>query len=307
MNIRNIVKPAVVTIACSLNLASFFSVAHAEEMPMLVNHGVSGSWYEPVTSGQGLVFDLVPSVNLMAAYWFTYPIEGGAREWYLATGDINGDSVEFTIHQTDNGYFDEVSQVQTDAVGSAQLNFSSCNEATWLYQIDTLGITGEIPLQRIAPDFLCEQLLPAANATVVSHTNAWADIIGEWLFEGCVNLENSDSHGNELFVFTETTMTLEIDRYNLPDCQGPKSQQILSLDMQRVDKTMAFLDGSEVIANRFVMADTVSGQEIKQIIYLDDRAEELLLAHGLQDSPADSEGFPTELPMLFFKRTEINP
>jgi len=46
-----------------------------------------------------------------------------------------------------------------------------------------------------------------------------------------------------------------------------------------------------------------SGQEVRQLIYVDDQAEEPLLTHGLQDSPVDSEGFPTELPTLFFYRT----
>ena len=196
--------------------------------------------------------------------------------------------------------------VETDAVGSAHLNFSSCTQASWNYQIDTLGISGEIPLQRIAPDDLCAQLLASANTTVVSHLNAWVDIRGEWQFEGCVNLENSDSHGNELFIFTDTTMTLIIDRYSRPDCQGTSSQQVLSLAMQRVDKTMAFMDGDEVIANRFVMTDVESGQEVRQLIYVDDQADEPLLTHGLLDSAADSEGFPTELPVLFFERLEDN-
>jgi hypothetical protein len=289
-----------------MNLASYFSIAHAEERPMLINYGISGGWFEPVTSGQGVVFELVPSSNQLAAYWFTYPIGGGTREWYLATGEISGDSAELTIYQTDNGYFDEVSMVATDAVGSAHLNFSSCMEASWSYEIDTLGISGEIPLQRIAPDYMCTQFLASANTTVVSHTNAWADIHGEWLFEGCVNLEGSDSHGDELFIFTDTSMTLVIDRYSRPNCQGTKTQQVLDLAMQRVDKTMAFLDGDEVVANRFVMTDVESGQEIRQLIYLDDRGDTPLLTHGLQDSPFDSDGFPTELPPLFFERVEDN-
>jgi len=68
----------------------------------------------------------------------------------------------------------------------------------------------------------------------VAESNAWVDIRGEWLFEGCVNLENDDSHGNELFVFTDTTVTLKIDRYNQPDCQGTYSQQVMTLDSQRL-------------------------------------------------------------------------
>jgi len=288
----------------SLGLVCLSTNAEAAESPMLINYGVSGSWYEPATSGQGLVIDILPLNNLLAAYWFTYPVQGGAREWYLATGDINGDSVELTIYQTQNGVFDEISMVETNAVGTAQLEFSSCEAASWTYQIDTLGLSGEIPLQRIAPDQMCEQFLATANTDIVSHTNAWVDIRGEWLFEGCVNLENSDSHGNELFTFTETTVILKIDRYSNPDCTGTFSQQTMTLDMQRVDKTMALLDGEEVIANRFILNDIDSGQEVRLLFYVDDRGDEPLLTHGDLDGPADSEGFPTEIPPFFFKRTE---
>jgi hypothetical protein len=306
MNISKRVTQTALTILCVLNLVSIASIASAEEPPMLVNYGVNGGWFEPVTSGQGLVFELTPSRNQLAAYWFTYPVEGGAREWYLAVGDISGDSAEFSVYQTANGFFDQLSVVETNVVGSAQVTFSSCTQASWDYQIDTLGISGEIPLQRIAPDDLCELFLASANTTVVSNSNAWVDIQGEWLFEGCVNLENADSHGNELFVITDTTVTLKIDRYSQPDCQGSYSQQVMTLDSQRVDKTLAWLDGDEVIANRFIMTDVESGQEIKQLFYVDDQATQLQLTHGLRDSPADNEGFPTELPLLFFERLETN-
>ena len=272
---------------------------------MLINYGITGSWYEPATSGQGFVFDLVPSSNLLAAYWFTYPIEGGAREWYMAVGDISGDSAELIVYQTENGFFDQSSMVDTNAVGSAHLAFSSCADASWNYQLDTQGINGEIPLQRITADYFCEQFLATASTTVVSHSNVWVDIRGTWVFEGCVNLENSDSHGDESFVFTDTIVTLKIDRYSRPNCQGIKSQQVLTLANQRVDKTLAFLDGEEVIANRFIMTDAQSGQQIKQLFYVDDQAAELLLTHGSLDSPSDSEGFPTELPSLFFERVRV--
>lgn len=288
-------------------LGPMAQVAIAQEPPMLVNFGINGSWYEPATSGQGLVLDLVPSSNLLAAYWFTYPETGGGREWYLAVGDISGDRVEFTVYQTKNGVFDQVSQVETNAVGSASLHFSSCSQATWSYTLDTGGISGEIPLQRIAPDYLCDEFLALAHTEAVSHSNAWVDLQGEWLFEGCVNLENADSHGNERFTFANTTASLSIDRYSEPDCQGAVAQQILNLELQRIDKTLAYLDGEAVIANRFILTDAASGQEIKQLIYVDDRGDRQYLTHGILGSATDSEGFPTELPELFFERVAGDP
>jgi hypothetical protein len=295
---------AVLIILYSLSLALISKVATADEPPMLINFGVSGSWYEPATSGQGFAIDIIPVNNLLTAYWFTYPVEGGAREWYVATGDISGDTANLTIYSTENGVFDETSVVGINAVGSAQLKFSSCDAASWTYQIDTLDISDEIPLQRIAPEEMCDRFLPMANTDVVSHNNSWVDIRGEWLFEGCVNLDNQDSHGDELFTFTETTVTLTIDRYSNPDCTGTFSQQTMILDMQRVDKTVALLDGEDVIANRFILLDVDSGQEVRQLFYVDDSGEDILLTHGLLGESVDSEGFPTEIPPLFFMQPD---
>jgi hypothetical protein len=295
---------AVLIILYSLGLALFSKVATADEPPMLINFGVSGSWYEPATSGQGFAIDIIPANNLLMAYWFTYPVEGGTREWYVATGDISGDTANLTIYSTENGVFDETSTVDINAVGSAQLKFSSCDAASWTYQIDTLDISGEIPLQRIAADEMCDRFLATASTDVVSHNNAWVDIRGEWLFEGCVNLEDQDSHGNELFTFTGTTVILKIDRYSNPDCTGTFSQQTMTLDMQRVDKTLALLDGEEVIANRFILLDVDSGQEVRQLFYVDDRGEEALLTHGALGESVDSEGYPTRIPPFFFKQTD---
>ena len=303
---NNVFKYSI-AVLFTLGMVTTAQVATAEENPMLVNYGINGSWYEPATSGQGLVLDLVPSSNLLAAYWFTYPLEGGAREWYLAVGDISGDSVEFTVYQAENGVFDQVSQVETNAVGSATLHFSSCSQASWNYTLETDGISGEIPLQRIAPDYFCEEFLAMANTEVVSRSNAWVDIRGEWLFEGCVNLEDSDSHGNEQFIFTDTTASLRIDRYSQPDCQGELTQQVLDLEIQRIDKTLALLGGNEVIANRFVMTDTTNGAEIRQLIYVDDTGPAQLLTHGILGATTDPEGFPAELPELFFERVTGNP
>jgi hypothetical protein len=302
MSIGNKVIHMTLLGLCSLNLLSVSSVATADEAAMLINFGVSGSWYEPATAGQGFVIEILPLNNLLAAYWFTYPVQGGAREWYVATGEISGDTAELTIYQTENGVFDEASMVETNAVGSASLVFSSCEASTWTYQIDNLDLSGEIPLQRIAPDQMCEQFLATANTDIVSHTNAWVDIRGEWLFEGCVNLENSDSHGDEVFTFTDTTATLIINRYSNPDCLGVHSLQVLNFEVQRLDKTLAFLAGEEVIANRIIWVDEDSDRQIKQLFYVDDRGDSQLLTHGVLDGPADSEGFPTDLHSLFAER-----
>jgi hypothetical protein len=279
--------------------------SQAEETPMLVNFGTGGGWYEPATGGQGFSFDIMPENNQLVAYWFTYPLEGGAREWYLAQGDISGDSADMIIYQTENGFFDEASNVLVNVVGTAVLEFQSCSAASWTYEFDRGGPRGSINLVRLGTTQYCEAFLAGANLEVVSHSNAWVNLGGEWRFEGCVQLDSTNSHGEERVYFTENTLTLEIDNYNSPNCQGAVRVQILDFEIQRVDKTTARLDGETVIANRFILTDLQSGQQVRQLWYVDDQGDEHLTTHGVMDSPEDSEGYPTELHSLFARRIDF--
>lgn len=287
--------------ALYLLLCSASAVA-AEEVPMLINQGVGGGWYEPTTSGQGLVFDVIPDTNQMVAYWFTYPETVGSREWFVAQGDISGDTAELVIYQTEYGVFDQPGDVELNAVGKATLAFESCESAVWNYGFESADLSGEIDLARLGPTGICKKFLEDASLNAVSRSNAWVDLSGTWKFEGCVQLGPASSHGMEWVEFTGDTISLEIENYNSPDCQGAVFIQQLSFHMQRVDKTTAFLDGAEVIANRYVLTDVSTGQEIRQIWYVDDSGGAQMITHGDMDSPVDQEGFPTELHTVFFQR-----
>jgi hypothetical protein len=277
----------------------------AAELPMLINAGVGGGWYEPAIAGQGFSIDVVPDSNQHIAYWFTYAKQGGAREWYVAQGDISGNVANMAIYQAENGLFDQPSAVDVVEVGTAKLKFNACDEAEWEYSFNASGHSGQSDLVRLGPTRYCEQFLVGASLDAVSHGNAWVNLAGDWVFEGCVQLDGSSSHGEERLVFTESTLTLEIDNYVSPDCQGPISLQVLHFNIQRVDKTMAWLDGEQVISNRFLLTDPVSGARIKQTWYVDDRGEGPLITHGVLDSIPDLEGYPSELHTQFARR--VNP
>jgi hypothetical protein len=288
---------AKIILPCLL-LASQLAVA--AELPMLVNFGAGGGWYDPETSGQGMVFDIVPSSNQLVAYWFTYPEEGEAREWFVAQGDISGNRADLVIYQTANGQFGQASDIVLNEVGRATLEYASCQEASWDYAFVTSGLSGEIDLVRLGPVEFCEQFLTSASLDAVSHNNSWANIGGNWVFEGCVQLDDQASHGQERVELTEISMSLEIDSYATSDCQGAVTVQRLDFHLQRVDKTTALLDGEEVIANRYLLTDFDSGLEVRQLWYVDDRGEAVKITHGVLNSPLDDEGYPTEVHRLFF-------
>lgn len=296
-----------ITATCAWALSMVAVNTCANETPMLINFGAGGGWYEPATSGQGFSFDVVPESNLLVAYWFTYPEEGGAPEWYIAQGNISGDSASLMIYQTGNGVFDQASEIEIEAVGTASVEFHSCQSASLEYSFDTTGASGQIALQRLGTTRFCEQFLTGASLDAVSHSNSWVNLGGEWLFDGCVHPEDGRSHGKEWVEFTETTMTLEIENYDTPDCTGPSTLQTIDLHHQRVDKTTAMLDGEAVVANRYLLTDPVSGMEIRQLWYVDDRGETPVITHGVLDSPTDADGFPTELHGLFFSPASGQP
>jgi YVTN family beta-propeller protein len=126
------------------------------------NFPLSGSWYNPATSGQGLILDVNPAVNLLAAGWFTYApngstIGGGASQrWYSlqTTQFVPGmHSVgNVPIYETTGGLFNAPSTVTTTQVGTATVAFQSCSAATLAYSFTggaNQGLSGTINLSRV--------------------------------------------------------------------------------------------------------------------------------------------------------------
>jgi hypothetical protein len=75
----------------------------------------------------------------------------------------DGDTANLTIFVTEGGIFDAAVPVaETDPAGDGTMTieFADCTEGLVNYQITSLDISGEIPIQRITPDNvpLCEAL-----------------------------------------------------------------------------------------------------------------------------------------------------
>ena len=84
----------------------------------------------------------------------------GAR-WLTAFGDYDGHRAELDIEVTRGGVFDSaLPMVEQDIDGSIILEFSDCENGLVTYDIPSLGLMGEIPIERIALDNVprCEQL-----------------------------------------------------------------------------------------------------------------------------------------------------
>lgn len=127
-------------------------------------HGLTGSWYNPATSGQGLEIEVYPDLaqagrGLLFGAWFTYDVNAsGGRRWYVLSGDANSDSpvVNLQIGIAQNGSLDAPPGISAHVVGTAQIKFSDCTHATLDYSFaDGSGRRGTISMVRLTPNVTC--------------------------------------------------------------------------------------------------------------------------------------------------------
>ncbi|MCB1608698.1 MAG: amidohydrolase family protein [Xanthomonadales bacterium] len=131
-----------------------------------INQGISGAWYNPDTSGQGVLFDIEPASGLLFGAIFTYetatPDKLGAPEhrWLTVQGSYLGNQAQVPIYLTSGGVFDQPVATDTEPVGVATISFDSCTAATLSYALTDPPLTGSMPLTRVIPgtENLCAQM-----------------------------------------------------------------------------------------------------------------------------------------------------
>jgi PKD repeat protein len=151
-------------------------------VPDLNQHGLTGSWYEPATDGQGAeieVFpDLVaPGTGSVQVSWFTFDtVAGGAdrQRWYTLSGNVvsGQPNAALTIYQNTGGNFNAPPITNGVPVGTATLSFDTCTSGQLSYHFDD-GRAGEIPLTRITQNVTC-------STTSARPTNADFTFSGNW-------------------------------------------------------------------------------------------------------------------------------
>jgi hypothetical protein len=124
---------------------------------------LSGTWYDPQTSGQGFVFDLNAAQGNFFAAWYTYKQDGqntggpASQDWFSLQGALGSNLADvhhLSIFETTGGRFDDPAATVTTAVGTAQLSFSDCNTALLSYGFTAGrngGKSGNIYLSRPSP------------------------------------------------------------------------------------------------------------------------------------------------------------
>ena len=157
--------------------------AAASTKPDLNQHGLTGSWYEPATSGQGFaveVFpDQLPGQGQAFVSWFTYDtVSGGAerQRWYtlqgpVATGQPNA---SLTIYQNTGGNFNAPPATNAQAVGMATLSLDTCSSGQLSYAFtDGTGRADTIPLTRLLPNVTCSATTPHPTSADFALSGSW--------------------------------------------------------------------------------------------------------------------------------------
>jgi len=150
---------------------------------VLNQHGLTGSWYEPATSGQGFAVEVFPNqspgIGLAFVSWFTFDTASGGAErqrWYTLQGDVvtGQPNAALTIYQNTGGNFNAPPATAAEEVGTATLSLDTCSHGELSYIFtDGSGRAGAIPLTRLLPSVTC-------SVTNTYPTNADFALSGSW-------------------------------------------------------------------------------------------------------------------------------
>jgi hypothetical protein len=150
------------------------AASNVDGLGFQITNGLNDAWFNPATNGQGLLITVFPDLREMFLAWFTYDTERPAEDvtailgdpghrWLTAQGPYSGDTATLTLYVTEGGVFDMGQPVPTtdgNGDGTLTIEFADCTEGLVTYEITSLGLSGEIPIQRISTDNveLCETL-----------------------------------------------------------------------------------------------------------------------------------------------------
>jgi len=154
-----------------------------------INPGLSGSWANFDTLGQGFFIDVLPDIPLIFLAWFTWESEQAAparfkstieklaksgnalqaelgddnHRWITAQGPYTGNIAVLSVTVTSGGIFnDPQAVVNSDpgTQGTITLTFSDCENGLAEYDLTASGLSGQVPFRRLAQDNVsyCDEL-----------------------------------------------------------------------------------------------------------------------------------------------------
>ncbi len=129
-----------------------------------INPGLNDAWFNSATSGQGFFITVFGDIQMMFLAWFTFDTERPdesvqamlgepGHRWLTAFGPYSGNVAELDLELTSGGIFDSSDPAPSQVLdGTISIEFTGCNEAMVTYDIFSAGVSGMIPIERIALD-----------------------------------------------------------------------------------------------------------------------------------------------------------
>jgi hypothetical protein len=147
--------------------------------------GLTGTYYNTTTSGQGMQFvirpdDANPGTGVLFGAWYTYDVEAGGTDtqrWYSIQAQVSSDSTtaHVTIYQNTGGMFDAPPATTAVAIGTGTLQFGSCTFGEFTYDLDD-GRSGAIAFNRLLSNVNCvETGTPTDPPSDAGFSGAWYD------------------------------------------------------------------------------------------------------------------------------------
>jgi PKD repeat protein len=150
------------------------TVTAVVEDPFLINTAISDAWFFPGTNGQGFFIIVWEGSKFIFLSWFTFDTErppedvmamlgGPGQRWLTAQGPYDGDTANLTLIVSSGGTFDSAEPEVTNVEdGTITIKWTGCNSGILTYNITSLGLMGEIPIERIVLDNVpaCEAAQP---------------------------------------------------------------------------------------------------------------------------------------------------
>jgi len=143
------------------------------EPDFAINAGFTDAWYFPSTSGQGFLIVAWEGIKTMFVAWFTYDVERPAEDamailgepghrWITAQGPFDGATATLNVYNTSGGVFDSAEPAvgPPERIGTMTITWTDCNTGVVSYDIPSLGLMQNVPIQRIVRDNipLCQAL-----------------------------------------------------------------------------------------------------------------------------------------------------
>lgn len=157
----------VENVATNLAGASASVPANASGHVSADQHGLTGSWYEAATAGQGLEVEIYPDLvapgtGYAQVSWFTFDTTAGGADhqrWYTLGGSVvsGQPTIALTVYRNTGGNFAAPPVTSGSTVGTATLSFDSCTTGALSYAFtDGSGRAGSIPLTRLTQNVTCD-------------------------------------------------------------------------------------------------------------------------------------------------------